>query len=43
MIFNKENAIVEIKLRYILPVGLNAELDPVDQGRLLEKSLQRVD
>lgn len=39
MTFNKENVVVEIKSRYILPVGLNAKPDPVDQGRLLEKSL----
>lgn len=39
MTSNTENVIVEIKSRYILPVGLNAKPDPVDQERLLEKSL----
>lgn len=39
MTLNKENVIVEIKSRYILPVGLNAKPDPLEHGRLLEKSL----
>jgi len=43
MTFNKENVIAEIKSRYILPVGLSAKPDPLDRGRLLEKSLQKVD